>query len=303
MPNPIGYTATRGRALLVGATIAASLVILSVAAPALATPTGDFAVFSDCPVTTASSCLYAKTETGEFIVGKKTVPLEKAVVLQGGLRSVGEEGAVEFVAAADGNTLPKVPENVPGGLTGLVNCKEITGSGFFEVIERATCESIFENHYTGVSATTELAAPASSIGLNLGNLFSATGTALSLPVKVHLENPLLGSSCYVGSNSAPIVLELTTGTTSPPAPNKPISGKPGNEELLEGGEIGKIANNSLVNNSFAAPEATGCGGFFSFLIDPIVDSSLGIPAAAGHNTAILNGFQEITSSAAVKAHE
>jgi hypothetical protein len=40
---------------------------------------------------------------------------------------------------------------------------------------------------TGVIATTELAAPASSIGVNLGNLLNAEGTALSLPVKVHLE--------------------------------------------------------------------------------------------------------------------
>jgi hypothetical protein len=293
--------AGKGRALFAAAALVASLVILSVAGPALATPSGDFAVFAECPVTAASACLYAKTETGEFIVGNKTVPLEKAVVLQGGLNST--ESGFEFVAAKNGNTLPKSPQNVPGGLTGLVNCKEITGSGILEIIEQGTCESIFENHYTGVSATTELAGPASAIGLNLANLFTGSGIALSLPVKVHLENPLLGSTCYVGSNSAPVVLELTTGTTSPPAPNKPISGKPGTEEPLEGGEIGKIVNNSLVNNSFAAPEATGCGGIFSFLIDPIVDSSLGIPAAAGHNTAILNGFQEITSAEAVKAHE
>jgi hypothetical protein len=294
--------AGRGRALFAAASCAALLVILSVAAPALATPKGDFSVFSDCPVNTAEACVYAKTESGEFIVGKKTVPLEKAVVLQGGLNN-NEKGGFEFVAAADGNTLSKLPQNVPGGLSGLVNCKEITGNGFFEVIERGTCESIFENHLTGVSATTELAGPASEIGLNLSNLFTATGTALSLPVKVHLENPLLGSSCYVGSNSAPIVLELTTGTTSPPAPNKPISGKPGTGESLEEGQIVKVVNNSLVNNSFAAPEANGCGGFFSFLIDPIVDSELGIPAAAGQNTAILNGFQEIASSEAVKASE
>jgi hypothetical protein len=289
--------------LFAAASLAASLVILSVAAPALATPKGEFAVFSDCPVTTANACVYAKTESGEFVVGKKTVPLEHPVVLQGGLKAVGEEGAVEFVAAKDGNTLPKTPENVPGGLLGLINCKEIKGSGILEIIERGTCESIFENKVTGVTATTELAAPASSIGFNLTNLFTAQGAALTLPVKVHLENPLFGSSCFVGSNSAPIVIELTTGTTNPPLPNKPISGKVGEETFLEEGQIGKLINNTLVNNSFAAPEATGCGGIFSFLIDPIVDSSLGIPAAAGHNTAILNGFQEISSAEIVKAHE
>jgi hypothetical protein len=50
-------------------------------------------------------------------------------------------------------------------------------------------------------------------------------------VKVRLENPFLGSECYVGSNSSPVVLNLTTGTTSPPAPNKPIKGTVGNIEV------------------------------------------------------------------------
>jgi hypothetical protein len=288
------------RALFAAASLVASLVILSVASPALATPSGDFAVFAECPVTAANSCLYAKTESGEFIVGKKTVPIEKAVILQGGLKET--ETGVAFVAARNGNTLPPSPQNVPGGLTGLVNCKEIKGNGILEVIERGTCESIFENKLTGVSATTELAAPASSIGVNLGNIFSGAGVGLSLPVKLHLENPLFGGSCYVGSNSAPIVVELTTGTTSPPPPNKPISGKLGTLESPEEGIL-KISNNSLVNNSFAAPEASGCGGIFSFLIDPIVDSSLGLPSAAGHNTAILNGTQELAGAEVVKEHE
>jgi hypothetical protein len=39
--------------------------------------------------------------------------------------------------------------------------------------------------------------------------------------------PLLGSSCYVGSSARPLQLNLTAGATSPPAPNKPISGKRG----------------------------------------------------------------------------
>ena len=131
---------TRGRSLFVGALFAALLGALGVAGPAFATPKGDYAVFADCPVTAADNCLFAKTESGEFVVGKKTVPLEKAVILQGGLKAVGEE-EIEFVAAADGNTLSKTPQGVPGGLTGLVNCKEIKGKGFLETLARVTCES------------------------------------------------------------------------------------------------------------------------------------------------------------------
>jgi hypothetical protein len=76
--------------------------------------------------------------------------------------------------------------------------------------------------------------------------------AVQLPVKVHLENPFLGSSCYIGSNSSPIVINLTTGTTSPPPPNTPIKGSKGTIEVAGEGAIDIFRKNSLVNNSFAA---------------------------------------------------
>ena len=99
------------------------------------------------------------------------------------------------------------------------------------------------------------------------NLTNEEGTALKLPVKVHLENPLLGSECYIGSSAEPVTLNLTTGTTSPPEPNKPITGKLGRIEahVYEGVTYLEITENTLVENAFAVPTATGCGGIFSFL--------------------------------------
>ena len=291
----------RVRALLAATSLVALVFAMCVASPAFATPKGEYAVFADCPLTTASICIAAKTESGEFIVGKKTVPITNPITLQGGLNET--ETGFQFVAAKDGNTLSKSPQKVPGGLSGLVNCTEIKGSGLLEKIERGSCEAIFENGLTGVNATTELAAPASSIQINLGALLVGEGTALQLPVKVHLENPLLGSSCFVGSNSSPVVLPLTTGTTSPPLPNKPIKGNPGELTFNEEGTILTVLKNSLVNNSFAAPATNGCGGIFEFLIGPIINSQLGVPSAAGHNTAILNGTLKQAGSAIVKEHE
>jgi PPE-repeat protein len=183
-------------------------------------------------------------------------------------------------------------------LAGLVRCNEISN-----FLERLACEVAFENGVTGVNATTELAAPATSIGINLQNLNLSTGTALSLPVKVHLENPFLGSSCYVGSNAHPIVIDFTTGTTAPPLPNKPITGNAGEFEFNETFTLLTVKNNSLVNNTFAAPGSEGCGGIFSFLIDPIINSKLGLPAASGYNTAILKGTLKAASAEAVKASE
>lgn len=285
----------------------ASLAVLVSASSALATehhPTGDYAQFNQCPLSNAGTnfCLFAQTESGEFIVGKKTVPIKNTITLQGGIHLVLNEEleiiGTEFIGAENGVTLNDPGQSVPGGLAGLVNCYEI--SNFFL---RLSCELIFENKVTGVTATTQLAAPASSISINLNNLIGGTETALSLPVKVKLDNPLLGSSCYIGSNAAPIPLPLTTGTTSPPLPNKPIKGKVGKVEFKDEFALTVIKENSLVNNSFAAPGAEGCGGIFSFLIDPLVNAKLGVPAAAGLNTAILNGTLKDANAEAVKASE
>jgi len=299
MQMRIGRLASIRRQTLIVVAGLAALAALSVASPAMATPTGEYAVFADCPLSNPAlgGCIAAKTETGKFIVGKETVPIEKAITLQGGFTENETTGALSFVGAADGNTLSKTPQKVPGGLSGLVKCNEISN-----FLERIACEVVFENGVTGVNATTELASPASSIGLNEGNLLSETGTALSLPVKVHLENPFLGGACYIGSNSSPIVINLTTGTTSPPLPNKPIKGSAGTTEFNAEGTILTVSKNSLVNNSFAAPGSSGCGGLFSFLIDPIINAKLGLPSAAGHNTAVLNGTLRQAGAEIVREH-
>lgn len=261
-------------------------------------PTGEFAPFAECPYAPeVNNCIVAVTEGGEFVIGKQQVPIVSPITLQGGIHAffTGEEA---FVGAENGNTLTKTPQKVPGGLAGLVKCNEISN-----FLERIACELIFENGVTGVNATTELAAPASSIGLHTPNLLAGSGTALSLPIKVHLENPFLGSSCYLGSNAHPIVVEFTTGTTSPPLPNKPIKGNPGTLGFNPSETIVTISKNELVNNSFAAPGAEGCGGLFAFLIDPIINSKLGLPSAAGTNTAILKGTIKVALAENVKASE
>jgi hypothetical protein len=307
--NRVGNTLSSlsRRAMVIVVALFASAVVLGSASSALATehhPKGDYAVFNQCPLSNpaANVCLFAQTESGEFTVGKKTVPIKNTITLQGGVHVILDEEreivGEEFIGAENGVTLLDPGQSVPGGLAGLVNCYEI--SNFFE---RLACEVIFENKLTGVTATTQLAAPATSIGINGNNLIEGIGTALELPVKVKLDNPLLGESCYIGSNSAPIPLPLTTGTTSPPAPNKPITGKVGKVELKDEFNLTILRENSLVNNSFAAPAAKGCGGIFSFLIDPLVNGKLGLPSAAGTNTAILNGTLQQANAAAVKASE
>jgi len=302
--DKVGYASRLSRrAVLAMAVLAVSLVALGSASSALAAehhPTGDYVQFNHCPLSNPATnyCIFAQTEKGKFIVGKETVPIVNTITLQGGIHENEATETDEFIGAEGAETLSKTPQKVPGGLLGLVKCNEISN-----VIERIACELVFENGTTGVNATTELAAPPSSIGISIQNLIEAKGIALSLPVKVHLENPFLGSSCYIGSNAHPVVIELTTGTTSPPPPNTPITGSPGKAEFKDEFQLTILKENKLVNNSFAAPAVEGCGGAFSFLLDPIIDSKLGLPAAAGHNTAILEGTLKDASAKAVKASE
>lgn len=274
----------RRRTLLV---VAIALVVpLATASAALAKePTGDFAVFGQCPRFTegVKFCLYSQTESGDVTVGSSTVPIEHTIVLQGGIIKSKAAEPGTYVGALNGETLSRTPETVPGGLVGLVKCNEIS-----EPVARLACELVFQNGLTGVTATTELAKSASAIGINTNNLVNVEGVALSLPVKVKLDNPLLGSACYIGSEASPVTLNLTDGQTSPPKPNEPISGKLGNLEFKDENHLTEITENTLVDNAFSAPEATGCGGLLSTVIDPVIDAKLGLPSAAGKNTAIQN---------------
>jgi hypothetical protein len=292
------------RLLIVAAmALMASLAVVSSAA---AEPKGIFKKYKDCPteVPGLALCSFAETTSGEFSIGSTKVPINKPIILQGGAIHTGGTNLNQYflLPAKDGNSLSKTELNVPGGLTGLVNCEEIKGSGFFEVIERGACKAIFENKTTGVTATTELVASATNPGIiDLAALAFEEQTALTLPVRVHLKNPLLGESCFIGSEAHPIQLRLTTGTTAPPLPNKPIKGKFGTatSEIEKGFESVHIIENSLVDNSFSVPVSEGCGGFFSFLIGPIINSKIGLPSAAGHNTAKLEGQLNTAEAEAV----
>lgn len=254
--------------------------------PSASAHKGEYARFNNCPSTnpTAFKCLYSETIGGKVVLGKKTVPIVNKTILQGGYTRENEAGNATFIGAANGApTLVPTPQPVPGGLLGLVNCKEIS-LGWL----RASCEAIFENGFTGVNATLELALPANQIVVNQIALAGELGVALKLPVKVRLENPLLGSECYIGSSSSPLTWNLTSGETTPPAGTAPIRGTAGTPNFIEEGEIFELEKAQLVDNGWSAPGAHGCGGWpAEYILDPIIEASVGVPSAAGKNVAVL----------------
>ncbi len=284
--------------LFIAAALMAMLLVPSQALAASHNPKGEYAQFAECPLShpTVLFCVFSESNGGFFQIGKKTVPLKNPVILQGGLEINKAEETI-FVGAENGQTLSKTPQPVPGGLLGIEAPK--SWPKFLQDLFNETINKGF----TGVTATVELAGSASSIKINTANLLFEEGIALSLPTKIKLDNPFLGSNCYIGSNSKPVVIDFTTGETSPPPPNKPIHGAAGSVSVNEAGTILTLSGGSLVNNSFAAPGASGCGGLFSFLIDPFVNSIVGLPSPAGTNTAILEGKLQTAVAEAVKASE
>jgi len=263
----------RTRALVAALAVTAAVLAVGVS-PASAGLKQEFEVFKFCPYENpeAGQCIYSTTTSGEFHLGSKTVPIEpQVVVLQGALK----KGGTELLSATNGETLSKTPLLLPGGLIGI------------ELLPPLTT----------VTATAELVGP---VNVSVPNEAKGEGDAVTMPVRVKLDNPSLGNECFVGSASEPISLHLTTGTTNPPPPNSPITGNPGTVVIRGLGKIGEVAGSSLVDNSFSAPGGQGCAGILSLVVDPSLDLVAGLPSAAGKNTAILNGSFEASSSQVVR---
>jgi hypothetical protein len=323
-------TGVRRRTLIIAVALMAPLTSLAIASPTLARraplwpvhakpappwpapakpappkePTGVYANFSQCPRFTAGVelCDYAEITGGEMILGKLTVPLVNPTPFQFGM---GENTTgLYIVGAINGVTLAPVPQPVPGGLSSLIDCNEIKGRGFLERGQQAMCRGLLNNPWlTKVNETTELAVPPSELQINITNDLFEEGVALRMPVKIHLENPLLGRDCYIGSNADPIVYNFSTGETNPPPPNKPIHGSGGVLEIVEEGNMIRVKDHVEGDNAFSVPAATGCGVFPSSFIDSLINNKVGLPSPAGYNTIIHDGFSEEATASAVIASE
>jgi hypothetical protein len=106
---------------------------------------------------------------------------------------------------------------------------------------------------------------------------------------------LLGSGCFIGSNSQPIVLR-PENTVVPPNISAgafdPNGSADPNGPLL----LLKLSGGTLEDNTFSVPGATGCGPLG--LADLAVDLKDGLPSPAGENSLILN---QVTVSLAAYA--
>ncbi len=235
----------------------------------------DFDQFKSCPTTNpaATKCLHVVVSGGEVVLGARKMPTTGQTVLQGGISAPDSSGVNTLIA----------PAHAP--------------------VFAADPVTVIDLGPLSVKARVELAGSAEAIKLNQLALAFEEGTAISMPIKVHLESPLLGRNCYVGSNQNPIVWNLTDGTTAPPPPNQPIKGFGGEGEFLEEGTILQINNSIFVDNAWAVPAASGCGHAFHRLADGLVNAALGLPSPARRNSVVLSQVTtDIATVAAVVSH-
>lgn len=238
-------------AKLLGAAVAAIAAVALMAPLAQgATPNPGYEGFAGCPSPAenpnTSSCLRSEILSGNFKMGNKDVPITQKMVLSGGTDAEGNN----FSYNSKGG-LSVAKQKVPGGVVGL--------TGLTWLLELLGSEALT------LYAVTELA----------GQVGNPLSPVLSLPIKVHLINNVLGSKCYVGSNTTPIALKLSFSKLPTPFFD-PATG------------IFHLNNGTYTDKTFAAPGANGCTltlfGFIPISINGLVNTASGLPAATGNET-------------------
>ncbi len=216
----------------------------------------------------------------EIKAGNVTIMLSKKITLRGG---IGFEGENETWFGAQGApTIEPVPQvATPLGQdvdTALLSPSEL--SRYNEAIGAGK---------TKVTATIELAGPASAVRVSAIHLLEEEGTAFAFPVKMKLSNQFFGSECYVGSDGSPIVVEFTTGVSGE------LEGKAGSRLKSDrNGFIVTVETDTLVNDTFTSPGVSGCG--VEGGADEAIDTALGLPSPEGHNFAVLDGTLRLATA-------
>jgi hypothetical protein len=256
------------------------LVALTPGPASAATLPPSLAKFANCPVDNpaVTLCLFSKTSSTTFQIGSTTVSSTSPSKISLGL--IQTDSGFTTVLPDNGTqalTSPAIP--LPGGLLGIPGAPD---GGALQV-----------------NVTPQL------VGLpvvNLIGLLTQTGPGLTLPIDVQVSNTLinlLGSNCSIADAANPITLNLTTGTTSPPPPNTPITGSLGTLSSHANG-VTKISGMSLVDNAFAVPGAYNCGT--DGALDEILDVDKSLPSAAGTNAAILSGKSYTAPASLIRSY-
>ncbi|MFL6123237.1 hypothetical protein [Actinophytocola sp.] len=284
------------------AAVAASLALVVPASAA--TLAGAWAPLNRCPVddpamlaadgaTVAALCLSSHAQSGTFTIGSTTLTTGSTDLQLGVLN----QGGTYTTVAPSGGAVLGDAVDIPGGLLGLMCPSNIP-------VVSAICLTLANNPLNRVTATIQSAG--APTGFNLAAGTGAGTPIINLPVKIKLDNPLLGGNCYIGSNSNPIVLK-PANLTRPTA--KVVRFSPDGTPSATGQQgYLSLSGADQGDSTFAVPRSNGCG--LLGILSGAVDLKQGLPSPAGENNLVLTnpvtnlgGFQTPRSFAPTEGQQ
>jgi hypothetical protein len=252
---------------------------------------GDWAPFNRCPVDdplmlaadgeqNVALCLTIDSPSGSITIGNATYAAAMSNA-QIGLSLSNTDGTMTPIAPQSGALLA-APVGLPGGLAGLI-CPSASPVAWRICNPR---HDKGDRGHDGGRGLTEVTATMLSAGkpsdFNLFAGLSSGQPIVSLPVKIHLQNALLGRSCYLGSDTEPIVLQLQNQAE----PTGSIEAFDSDGTPDPNGTLIRFAlQDTQGSDGFAVPAAQGCG--FRGLFDLAINSKVGLPSPAGKNSLTL----------------
>lgn len=281
-----GRTALRRITVIAAGGLSALGLALSGSPASAATTTlnGDWAPYNRCPVSdpamlaadgtnTLAFCLVSDSQSGSVTMGSITAPTGD-VNLQLGLVENNTTGATTLVTPA-GGAISAAPVTIPGGLLGLMCPSSIPAV-------TAVCNEITSTSLNTVTAVVQPAGDPTDFSLAAG--LGSGQPIVTIPIKIQLQNPLLGSSCYLGSDSAPIDLHPENTTTPTIGVNFfDANGTPDTSGALE--EVAETGATQS-DTTAAIPGASGCG--LLGILNSAINLKAGLPSASGKNSFTLN---------------
>jgi len=280
------------RTLLILAALTASVSV----APATKTwagVTGDTSEFSLCPTdfnpppNEQLLCSHSETTGGQLTIGNSIVTISNnpdTVDLGAYSNSgLGIFGVEVIVTPTNGKVFGGPAQVVPGGLLGLTG-QLAPLSKPLDPINQVTSSLELAGPATPATVVDPTATNAFFCGAGpIAACFDGPNpmSVVTVPVKVHLHNLVLGPNCYIGSNAHPIVLNLTETANS-----APVTSGVGNAIVVTGIEV--------ADDTFAVPGASGCG--LLGLLDPVLNLKVGLPSPSGKNSALIDQDGELESA-------
>ncbi|MFE6974893.1 hypothetical protein [Streptomyces sp. NPDC057682] len=255
-------------------------------ATAATTLNGNWAPFSRCPVddpamlaadgaVDSATCVASHSESGSIKLGNTVVPVG-ASDLQIGVITHPNGGTT--VVSPKGGALVADSATVPGGLLGLMCPNDVP-------VVSSICKTLTDVSLNRVTATIESVNNPTDFKLLAG---TTTGQPIvTLPVRIHLDNPILGDNCYIGSSSDPILLR-PQNLTKPAVSTTKFAGD-GTTDAT--GPLGRInlLGATQTDTTYAVPGTNGCGLLGA--LNWAVNLKTGLPSASGNNNVTLDNAQ------------